>query len=257
MPVIKPDYIRCSFDTCPETEAALSTGRLDIFFATNEDLRAIFPYLENLISDDERKRADKFISDNIRETYIMSHATLRICLSEYLGSSPGEIMFRTTENSKPFIVGDTVCFNLSHTNGAFVIAVSKEAYVGVDIEAITLMPDIRSIAKSFFSRKEQNFIFSSENDIEERFFLLWTRKESFLKAIGTGMIDHLDQVEVSGNCNLIDREIFKSLVTCHVSGYHYIYSMKMFNYCISATAPLMPVIELHHIHSTDLTRNSK
>lgn len=230
-------YVRCCFAPDCMAEPAVEAEKIDRFYATNETLLHVLKECWSVISENEKRRAEKFISASNRETFIFAHAALRVCLSKYIRLKPEDIQFDTDKNSKPFIPGNPVYFNISHANKAFVIAVAKRNYVGADIEEIVEKSDVRSIATHFFSKEEQNFIFSDEQGTEERFFLLWTRKESFLKAIGTGMVNHLDKVIVSGDVNMMDRNIFEDLLTGDISSDHYIYSLKMSDYYISVAAP--------------------
>jgi 4'-phosphopantetheinyl transferase len=253
MPVsLLPDYIRCSFSSERETDTRYEPGRVDIFFATSLDLASNFGQLSLLISPEERLRAGKMIVGDTRDIFILSHAVLRICLSRYLDIDPLEIEFSITKNSKPFLNNRPLHFNISHTNGAFVIAVSPTAYVGIDIEPVRHMNEFHSVARSFFSKREQDFIFNNNDEVDERFLLLWTRKESLLKALGTGMIDRLDLAEVSEDENFIDRDIFSDLTDGVPSVNHYIYSMKQSNYIISLAVPSVTITDFHHLKSTDL-----
>lgn len=247
-------YIRCCFSPGHRDEDDTALLKIDLFFARNEDLLPVFKECLPLISEKEMKRAEKFISADTRETYILAHATLRKCLSKYIDTKPEEILFETTENSKPYVAGNPVYFNISHTNKAFVIAIATGNYVGADIEEIIGKSDVRSIAMNFFSSEEQNFIFSAETEIDERFFLLWTRKESFLKAIGTGIVNRLDKVVVSEDVNFIDRGIFEDLLTGELSSEHYIYSFKESDYYISVTAPCKADISFHLLKPADFKK---
>jgi|WetSurMetagenome_2_1015567.scaffolds.fasta_scaffold00486_2 phosphopantetheine--protein transferase-like protein len=253
MPVsLLPDYIRCSFSSEQEADTGYEPGRVDIFFATSLDLASIFDQLSLQISPEERLRAGKMIVGDTRDIFIMSHAILRICLSRYLDIKPLEIEFSITKNSKPFLKNQPLHFNISHTNGAFVIAISPTAYVGIDIESVRRMNEFYSVARTFFSKREQDFIFNNSDEADERFLLLWTRKESLLKALGTGMIDHLELLEVSEDENCIDRNIFSDLIDGVTSVNHYIYSMKQLNYMISLTVPSVTITDFHHLKPTDL-----
>lgn len=245
------DYVRCCFSPHCKADTVVKRGKIDLFFATNETLLPVLKECQTVISENEMRRAAKFISADIRETYILAHAALRVCLSKYIPLKPGNIHFETDKNSKPFISGNPVFFNISHTNNAFVIAVATDNYVGVDIEEIIEKSDVRSIAKNFFSREEQSFIFSREEGTEERFFLLWTRKESFLKAIGTGMVNHLEKVIVSEDVNIMDMNIFEGLLTGDISSDHYIYSFKKSDYFISVAAPQKAEIDFHFLGTAD------
>ena len=71
-------------------------------------------------------------------------------------------------------------FNLSHSGGYVVLAVSEGA-VGVDVQQLGA---VRSgVARRCFTADEQAW--AAQN--EERFFTVWTLKESVVKAVGLGL----------------------------------------------------------------------
>jgi 4'-phosphopantetheinyl transferase len=76
-----------------------------------------------------------------------------------------------------------VPFNISHTGGLALLAISSRGRVGVDAESTALEADeIMSLAP------------------EARlaaFFACWTRKEAFVKAIGKGLYVPIDQFRVT------------------------------------------------------------
>jgi len=80
---------------------------------------------------------------------------------------------------------DDIKFNLSHSGEIAMCAVS-DCEVGCDVEKISA-PNF-GIAKRFFSSEENDHIdsFISEKERISAFYLLWTLKESYLKATGLG-----------------------------------------------------------------------
>ena len=88
---------------------------------------------------------------------------------------------------KPFIQHSQVLFNLSHTTGYALLAVSNTGEVGIDIEYKRDNVKIELLARSTFSNLEQQEILAVDGDERKtRFFRCWTRKEAFIKAIGKG-----------------------------------------------------------------------
>ncbi len=87
-------------------------------------------------------------------------------------------------------------FNLSHSEERVMCAVS-ESEVGCDVERVR---DIElGIARRFFYAGEYSYIMSGPDAAErrERFYRLWTLKESYMKATGLGMSLPLDGFEVT------------------------------------------------------------
>ena len=99
-------------------------------------------------------------------------ALLDFVLREYYNIADYEL--KRTELGKPYIECHPVHFNLSHSGGVAVLAVSDDA-VGVDVEP---MRDIRpEVAKRFLG--------GELNTPEERLFA-WLERESYGKMTGEG-----------------------------------------------------------------------
>ena len=81
-------------------------------------------------------------------------------------------------------------FNLSHSGDLVVLAVSDEMAavsdeaVGVDVQRQE-PGDLLEMAKISFHPAEQRFLASGKNQ-RERFYSIWTLKESYMKAVGMG-----------------------------------------------------------------------
>ena len=99
--------------------------------------------------------------------------------------------------SKPCLKGaEGVEFNISHTKGLVVCAVADRE-LGVDTEQIR--PFKSSLMRRVCSGAERGFVLAgrSEAKQQERFFRLWTLKESFVKAIGRGLAFPLRDITFS------------------------------------------------------------
>ena len=97
-------------------------------------------------------------------------------------------------------------FNISHSGKYVVCAISTQAEIGVDVEEIKNIP-VTDFTNEF-SAEEMKSILNS-NDSLRSFYSLWTKKEAFLKAIGTGLHVPLNKVHVMSNkISWEDREWF-------------------------------------------------
>ena len=155
-----------------------------------------------LLSAQEQKKGARFRFEHHRNSYLITHGVLRTILGKYLNLEPVEIEFVSNDFGKPSL-GDQypkVYFNLSHSAGLSVVALSGESEIGVDIEKSDPEFDFELIAGAHFSKAENRFIDAPVAGSRERFYRLWTRKEALLKAIGTGIGENLD-VEVYGQVN--------------------------------------------------------
>jgi phosphopantetheine--protein transferase-like protein len=246
------DCIRCYFDSESKAEPGLQSGELKVFFAITKDLSPLYSYLENYLTYSEHLKADKFLYTEDKETYTSSHSLLRLFLANELNSNPLDIPIIIDKNKKPGLAGNPVYFNLTHTRDAFAFVISKESYVGIDLEEINCGMDFYSIIETFFSPGEREFILQSQIEIESRFFLLWTRKEAFLKALGTGIIDNLTEVEVSGRENFVNKHLFANSTSVSPFNDHFIYSKRLWDYYISIAIPCRARIKINHLNTENI-----
>ncbi|SFI31708.1 MULTISPECIES: 4'-phosphopantetheinyl transferase superfamily protein [unclassified Bacillus (in: firmicutes)] len=111
-------------------------------------------------------------------------------------------MFCKNNYGKPYLKNHpTISFNLSHS-GDFVVCVFDNHPVGIDIEKIKIIEYI-SLAKKFFTKKEYNYIMKGDFRQQlDKFYDIWTLKESFIKCCGKGLSLPLNSfsVEIYG-CN--------------------------------------------------------
>jgi 4'-phosphopantetheinyl transferase len=153
------------------------------------------------LSDDEWQRAKRFRLERDRRRFLAGRGTLREILAALLELSPENLAFSYGEFGKPQIAAPAAArsfhFNLAHSDSIAVYAVAKHA-LGVDVERIRAMDDAEQIAERFFSPREKRCLLALPTEQRrEAFFNCWTRKEAYLKAIGRGLDDGLDQIEVS------------------------------------------------------------
>ena len=85
-------------------------------------------------------------------------------------------------------VHDDLRFNLSHTAGAAVIAITQRRQIGIDVERIRMDTNALQLAERFFSRPEVEWLQSQPASEQIRaFFTCWTGKEAYIKAHGEGL----------------------------------------------------------------------
>ncbi|MEQ9620111.1 MAG: 4'-phosphopantetheinyl transferase superfamily protein [Deltaproteobacteria bacterium] len=147
---------------------------------------------EEIISADERKRADRFRFNEERSKFIQARGVLRTVLGKYLNLRPNELVFDYNKYGKPGLQARinprNVKFNLSHSRSLAIYAVTKDREVGVDVEYLRDVKRADKIIERFFSQHEREFYGSRPSAIKKlAFFQLWTRKEAYTKAMGAGI----------------------------------------------------------------------
>jgi 4'-phosphopantetheinyl transferase len=159
-------------------------------------------HLARFLVPEEHEKADRFRFDRHRHRFTVARAALREILSRYLGAEPGAIVFEVGEHGKPRL-GDSaaglgVCFNATDSSDLALVAVTRHAEVGVDLEQMVPERAGGKLAKRFFSATEAETLAALSPEVRvQGFFNCWTRKEAFLKAIGTGLNTQLDSFAVS------------------------------------------------------------
>jgi 4'-phosphopantetheinyl transferase len=154
--------------------------------------------LGELLSGDERARAERFHFDRHRRRFTVGRGALRELLGGYLDREPRGIELGYGEKGKPYLPGGELRFNLSNSSELALVAVAAEIEVGVDLERLRPLPDALDIAERFFSLPERRVLAAvPEPGREEAFFRCWTRKEAYLKAVGDGLTVALDRFDVT------------------------------------------------------------
>ncbi|MBI3153479.1 MAG: 4'-phosphopantetheinyl transferase superfamily protein [Chloroflexi bacterium] len=158
-------------------------------------------HYSSLLSPDETARANRFYFERDRHRYIFGRGILRILLSSYLGKEASRITFLYGQHGKPAIEAP-LHFNLAHSNDWAVFVFVRDSEIGIDIEHIRPLQDADDFARQFFTTNESAWINSLPHDQKwNGFYKLWTCKEAYLKANGSGLTVPLNQAEISFSKN--------------------------------------------------------
>jgi 4'-phosphopantetheinyl transferase len=161
------------------------------------------PAVETLgatLSLEERLRAERFRFATHRHRFIASRGMLRTILGRYANREPEDICLACGSSGKPWAVERSgrseLKFNLSHSGGLALLAVSRGREVGVDLERVDADIQFEQIATQFFSPREIAALGACDaQQRRELFFQLWTRKEAYNKARGVGLSQPLHDFE--------------------------------------------------------------
>ena len=162
-----------------------------------------------LMSDDEREREQRFLVESARRLHVLARGLQREVLSSYLpGTTPRELRFISGATGRPALAppfdASGLVFNLAHTRGLVVLAVTRGAALGIDTEIYKEKVPL-AVARRFFSPVEADALEALPGDAQSRRFLrLWTLKESYLKAEGSGLAGGLSsmtfRIDDAGAC---------------------------------------------------------
>ena len=154
--------------------------------------------LTALLSSDEIARADRFRFPQHRRRFIVARGILRQLLGDYLSVAPHSLNFAYEARGKPFLTGEdtNIKFNISHSQEYALFGFTRKYLIGVDLEYQRSM-DCLKIAERFFLPQEFEIIRQAASERTKLFFQLWTAKEAYLKALGTGLSGSLTSIEIA------------------------------------------------------------
>ncbi len=147
------------------------------------------------LSSDEKSRANRFKFADDKRRYVVARGTLRHLLGQALVRSPQSITFSYGKYGKPSI--DGVYFNLSHSGEIALCVLGHHRQVGIDIERLKTIQRLDGMMERCLSSGELAQVKSMPSSEQLQAFLQrWTCKEAYLKAIGLGLTQSMQTVEV-------------------------------------------------------------
>lgn len=134
---------------------------------------------------EKRTRYEKQTDFVPAQLSLSAQVLLRYAAAQTLHMPMRNVRICYTERGKPMLYGTKLYCSISHTAGLCVCALSDEP-IGIDVERIR--PYAPRVAGRVFSRAEQNELQNSSVP-DRTFFEIWTRHESYVKCLGTGLAD--------------------------------------------------------------------
>jgi 4'-phosphopantetheinyl transferase len=186
----------------PPASLSLPSGVVHVWRASLEQPFALQETLLRTLNEDESARADRFHFERHRRRFVLARGFLRALLARYLEIGPEEVRFVYGPYGKPSLADKHIAsglrFNASHSHELAVYALVQEREIGIDVEYVKQEFAGEDIARHFFSAYEvQTLLALPENEQPAAFFRCWTRKEAYIKAIGTGLSHPLDEFDVT------------------------------------------------------------
>ncbi|XP_035011248.1 L-aminoadipate-semialdehyde dehydrogenase-phosphopantetheinyl transferase isoform X1 [Hippoglossus stenolepis] len=163
------------------------------------------------VQREEKDRIGQFVFAKDAKSAMAGRLLLRRFVCERMGIPWSQIRLERSPKGKPYLAtplkvgsdsGGVWSFNLSHQGDYAVLAADQGVQVGVDIMKTT-MPGSKSVPEFFrimtrqFTAYEWGIIQSAGSEHQQlaAVYRHWALKESFIKAIGTGLGLDLQRVE--------------------------------------------------------------
>lgn len=155
----------------------------------------------DLLDPPERERAARLATERLRTAHVAAHAALRGVLGTALCLAPGSLRFERGTHGKPFLdheAGGTLHFNLSHTQGVALVALTRHAPVGVDIESLEeARVQLGDLQPALSPWEREALAATAPSQRTHAAYRCWVRKEALLKAAGCGITHGLDNFSVA------------------------------------------------------------
>jgi len=150
-----------------------------------------------LVQVEEKERVEKFRYQVDMMSSLVGRLMLRGLVIQKLGVENVKVRMSRTERGKPVVDGgcDGWDYNVSHA-GDWVVLAANKGIVGVDVmklvdSRVDRVEEFFRLMRKQFTDKEWKIIKGSEDDPDKeklaRFFRHWALKESYVKAVGTGL----------------------------------------------------------------------
>lgn len=191
-PVLRPERLTSAAWTRPPEPPR--AGRPRVWLARVEDLRdAVAPLAGTLLDSGERARAAALHRAADRDGYRVAHVCLRLLLGAYLGVEPSDVTFVRRPcpvcrgpHGRPDVPGVPLCFSVSRTEGLCLLAFADTA-VGADIERLPGSDVVAALTDTLHPREAAELAACPPQGRPAAFARVWTRKEAYLKGLGTGL----------------------------------------------------------------------
>jgi 4'-phosphopantetheinyl transferase len=189
-----------SFSSSQRSPMSLSTHDVHLWRLKLEHPECHVDEFISILSCEERRRAARFRFEMDRNRFVVWHGILRTILAYYLNNEPDQLKFSYGAYGKPYVPHRSyeIQFSLAHSRELALYAFARKRNVGVDVEYIRELPDVEQMAATYLTEQE-NEVFKSlpKGRRSKAFFELWTRKEAYLKAIGTGLAQPFTKINPS------------------------------------------------------------
>jgi 4'-phosphopantetheinyl transferase len=187
----------------PHFPPDISEGKIHIWEIALDEPEIRPGYLfDEVLSEDEKERAMRLGLQEYRDRFVTARGYLRTILGRYLNTEPASIEFEYNERGKPGLPAESnprgIMFNISHSRSLALCAVGIKGEVGIDVEYVRRVTRPEKILERFFSPGEREYFHSRPDILKDRSFMsLWTIKEAYSKAVGTGFSSGLKGLDFS------------------------------------------------------------
>ena len=154
---------------------------------------ALLAGAESLLSAAERERFAGFKAPEAARMFLLGRILVRRVLGGCLGLAPQDVPIVIDEAGKPKVAAPAargLVFSLSHDRGRAVLAVGREAALGVDLVDLDRAYRVHHVAERWFPDDERRAVAAAPRSAD-RAVALWAGKEALAKARGHSLFYEL------------------------------------------------------------------
>ncbi|MDO5396675.1 MAG: 4'-phosphopantetheinyl transferase superfamily protein [bacterium] len=157
------------------------------------DARTLDLTRTDMVCSERREKLARLKNEASKRLSLAAELALIKAVLHFYPSAPLPLRCKRGKHGKPYLCDyPELHINFSHS-GNYAVCAAADREVGIDIQQMR-RADFR-IAERYFTGEECEYIGSSE----ARFFELWSKKESRVKATGTGITIPLNSFSVLKN----------------------------------------------------------
>lgn len=155
----------------------------------------------SLIDSEKKYKIEKLICKKDIIRTLIGDLLIRTKIFETLKLRTKYIRFNKNEYGKPYLEEyPDFNFNISHS-GDYVLCAIDDQPIGIDVEEIKHI-ECKDVVNRFFTINESEYIYNQEFNLDlNRFYEIWTLKESYIKCCGQGLSIPLSSFSVEKDQN--------------------------------------------------------
>ena len=186
----------------PSSLPVLAAGQVHVWRVRLDDWREGGD-LRTYLTQDEIERAQRLRIPQKQADFTAGRAALRTVLGGYLGITPQQVELAYLPDGKPQLADPEMAaqlqFNLSHSGGWMLLALSRGVPLGVDIEIMRPLDGQGWALARLFSAEEREWLAALPQARRDAAFITaWTMKEAVGKADGRGIRAQADTSALLG-----------------------------------------------------------
>ncbi|MFH9757257.1 4'-phosphopantetheinyl transferase superfamily protein [Streptomyces griseus] len=174
----------------------VAAGRIDLWLIHPPEGDAAGALARTELDERERARADAFVRPSDGLLYAAAHVALRRLIAAYTAGRPQDVRFMREacpgcgeSHGRPAVAPPPppLHFSLSHSAGVALVGVADRP-IGVDVERLPGAETVDICSRSLHPEEQAELNEVPAGEARRKLFgRIWTRKEAYLKGLGTGL----------------------------------------------------------------------